>query len=163
MAEPILKASRWQRRNVSFYGTDVAFDMRVLNKREAPTFMRDLTKLFDSLKTDEDADQQAQLDAMETRVAAWNSDFVRELFTKHIRLVAPVDLDGETLATALEVYEAAELDFLLAAVVAFQKRNRLSSEEVFLSGSPSSSESGAGPDGSATAATDTASGDSPAA
>jgi hypothetical protein len=161
MAEPIL-VSRWQPRTLDFYGVPVQFLVRALSKRDAPTYFRKIGELF-ALTLPTGSTQQGLSLAAE-KIEKWDNDWVREIFLTHFKLVTPIQFEGEdrTLTTAMDVFEEAEVTFVIAALNALQNQAAVSTEEGNGSGSPSTSQPAAGPDGSDTAATDTAVEDSPA-
>jgi hypothetical protein len=163
MAEPIIAATRWRTRAVSFYGVSVPLEFKLLNKREAPGFMKQLAGVFSgSIDEGKPIEEQAE-EAEQLFEKKWDGTFVREeLFGKRIRLPQPVELDGQKLSTPLELLDESEPMFLMEVIVAFQIANSLSRDQGNASGSPSEPVPAAVPGGSSTDATSTASEDSPA-
>jgi hypothetical protein len=162
MADRIL-ISRWTKRTVSFYGTEIALELRALSKREAPEFMRHMLELADMSKgADEEDNGAAAVEMMEK----WGGEYVAGVFERCVRPAEPFDLDGTEIKDGAGLFAEGSFPFVMAVLLQLQSLAAVSPDQGNASGSRSASVPEAVLPGSSADATEkaaTALEDSPAA
>jgi hypothetical protein len=136
--------SRWVPFSLALFDGEAKLKLRAFNKREAPEFKRAVSGHFEGIGKREDETDAEHSARADVALERWRV-LTRDAFAKYVKVVEPMDIDGELVENGAQLYDEAPGDFSMRVMLKLAELASLGDTEGKSSGSPSTSTVAAGP------------------